>query len=413
LAIYVAVALAFGLGILVDRTGWLPGSPTYPPGDLGKEFDVFWQAWRVVDEHYVDRAAVQPVRMTQGAIRGMLASLGDIGHTTYLTRDELQKEMKKLEGKLEGIGATVTMRNRRPTIVATMPASPARKDGLKPGDVLVEVDGKPVADLPLSQVVQRVRGKPGTVVELRLAREGKTGLLRFRITRAKVSVPAVAWQMLPGVPVADIAIREFGIHADEQLREALGQARQAGARGLIIDVRGNPGGLKEQAVAVTSEFLKGGNVFLEQDAQGRRTEVPVKPGGKATDLPLCVLIDEGTASSAEILAGAIQDHVRGKIVGAKTFGTGTVLRPFVLSDGSAVFLAVTKWLTPNGREIWHKGITPDYPVALPPDGQVFLPEAGVDLDAAALARSKDTQLLKALEVIKKQLGLSTTSDKKD
>src|SRR5262249_53324406 len=150
---------------------------------------------------------------------------------------------------------------------------------------------------------------------------------------------------------------------------------------------GSPGGLKEQAVLVASEFLKGGNVLLERDAEGQQTPVAVKPGGVARDLPLVVLIDEGTASAAEILAGALQDHKRAKLVGTRTFGTGTVLEPFNLSDGSAVLLAVAEWLTPAGRQIWHKGISPDVEVALPAEATALLPEMEAGLNAAALARS--------------------------
>src|SRR5262249_43537718 len=153
------------------------------------------------------------------------------------------------------------------------------------------------------------------------------------IDRAKVDVPDVAWQMLPGTDIAHVAIQSFGEKAGEQLRAALKKVRRRGARALIVDVRGNLGGLKEQAVAVTSEFLTGGIVFIEQDRDGRRIEVPVKKGGIATEIPICVLIDEGTASSSEIFAGAIQDYKRGKLVGMRTFGTGTVLRPFPLTDG--------------------------------------------------------------------------------
>jgi carboxyl-terminal processing protease len=170
--------------------------------------------------------------------------------------------------------------------------------------------------------------------------------------------------------------------------------------GLLIDQRGNPGGLREQAIAVTSEFLKEGNVFLEQDLHGVQTPVPVKAGGIVTDLPVCVLIDEGTASSAEIFAGAIQDQHRGKLVGTRTFGTGTVLQPFELEDGSAVLLAVSQWLTPSGRKIWHQGITPDIEVTLPDGVGALLPEAAGNLDAATLARSEDRQLLRAIEVLR-------------
>jgi carboxyl-terminal processing protease len=395
---------AFAAGVLLDRAGWLPGSAV-PPG-LGRTFG---EAWRLVEQHYVDRSAVKPGRMTDGAIEGMLASLGDVGHTTYATREELQELEQGLKGEMEGIGARVTLREHRPTVMDTVPNSPARAAGLEAGDVIVDVNGKPVASLPLQRVVQMVRGPAGTEVRLRIQREGLSQPLDFTIRRAKVDVPEVAWHLLPGTDVAHLAIHNFGNHADEQLKAALDEARQKGARKLILDVRGNPGGLKDQAVAVTSEFLTSGNVFLMQDVHGQRTPVAVKPGGVAQDIPLCVLIDEGTASSAEIFAGAIQDHHRGKLVGAHTFGTGTVLQPFVLSDGSAVLLAVAEWLTPDGRSFWHKGIPPDIAVSLPPNATVLLPESEDHLDAAALGRSTDTQLLKAIEVLGEKTG--TRQDK--
>jgi carboxyl-terminal processing protease len=398
----VVVLAAFLLGVLAERSGWLPGAYHQPPG-LGRTFEPFWEAWRLVEQHYVDRASVQPKRMTEGAIAGMLDSLGDTGHTTYLTAEELQRLEQSLKGQMEGIGARMTMRKRRPTIVQTMPDSPARAAGLRPGDVLLEVEGKPVDRLPLELIVQQVRGPAGSVVHLRVLREGQARPLDFTIERAKVKVPEVAWQRLPGVPIAHVSILEFGAAADARLKEVLRQVRQEGLKGVLLDLRGNPGGLKEQAVAVTSEFLKDGNVFLEQDAEGRRTPVPVKPGGVAVDLPLCVLIDEGTASSAEILAGALQDHGRAKLVGTRTFGTGTVLQPFDLRDGSAVLLAVAQWLTPKGRQIWHHGIAPDVEVALPEGATILLPESGAELDEAALRRSEDKQLLKALEVLMGQI----------
>jgi carboxyl-terminal processing protease len=386
---------AFAVGVLLDRSGLLPGSPV--PRGLGSTFA---EAWRLVERRYVDRSAVQPARMTDGAIEGMLASLGDVGHTTYVTREELKELQQGLKGELEGIGARVTLRDHQPTIMDTVPNSPARAANLQPGDVILDVNGKSVANLPLQRVVEMVRGPAGTEVRLRLRRKGQAKPIDITIKRAKVDVPEVAWHLLPGVPIAHVAIHNFGNHADEQLKTAIKEAQQQGATKLILDVRGNPGGLKDQAVAVTSEFLTSGNVFIMKDAQGQETPVAVKPGGIAPDIPVCVLIDEGTASSAEILAGALQDHHRAKLVGTHTFGTGTVLEPFPLSDGSAVLLAVAEWLTPNGRSFWHKGIPPDIVVPLPPDATVLLPEAEGNLDASALKNSTDKQLLKAIEVLR-------------
>jgi carboxyl-terminal processing protease len=398
----VLLLLGFAVGVAVDRTGILPGTPPRAPASLGHTFDPFWETWALIDKHYVDRDAIKPVKMTRGAIIGLLASLGDVGHTTYLTADEAKELQRSLEGKLEGIGATVTIRNHQPTILQTVPGSPAQKAGLRPGDVIAQVDGKPVSELPLEQVVRMVRGKPGTTVHLQILRKGAKPL-EFDITRAKVKVPEVAWHLLPGTPIAHLALREFGKGAHDQLIEALKEMRKAGVKGVIVDVRGNPGGLKDQAVKVTSEFLSGGNVFLEQDARGHRTAVPVTGDGRATDLPVCVLIDEGTASSAEIFAGALQDHDRAKLVGTKTFGTGTVLEGFKLSDDSVVLLAVREWFTPRGRQIWHKGIKPDIEVALPEGASMLLPENEADLDAAALATTQDKQLLRALELLQEQL----------
>ncbi|HZU36316.1 MAG TPA: S41 family peptidase, partial [Gemmataceae bacterium] len=293
---------------------------------------------------------------------------------------------------------------KRPTIIYTLPHSPARAAGMKPGDVIEEVDGQDVKSLSLQQLVQHIRGPAGTEVHLKVQRGELPQTVDLHIKRARVDVPDVTWQMLPNVSIAHVAIRNFGEHTDKQLREALEAARKQGAKGVVLDVRGNPGGLKEQAVKVTSEFLKSGEVvFLQKDAKGQTQSIVAEKGGGAADIPLCLLIDEGTASSAEILAGALQDHERGKLIGTRTFGTGTVLGEFRLTDGSAVLLAISEWLTPKGRQIWHQGIAPDIEVALPPDASIVMPETETKLTAEALAHSDDTQLLKAIEVMKKEV----------
>lgn len=404
--VFFLVILAFLAGVWVDRAGWFPGSGGPVPSGLGSTFG---QAWRNVQRYYVDRQAVQPERMTQGAIEGMLASLGDVGHTTYLTAAELKQVQDSLRGRLEGIGARVSMRQDRPTIVNTVPGSPAEKAGLQGGDVLLQVNNKDVVGLSLARVVDLVRGPPGSEVQLRVQRDDQPKALNFAITRAVVKVPEVSWHLLPGLPIAHVALHEFGKDADAQLKRALEQAEEAGAKGIILDLRGNPGGLKDQAVAVTSEFLARGTVFIEQNSQGQRTEVPVAPGGVATKTPLVVLIDRGTASSAEILAGALQDYDRATLVGTRTFGTGTVLKPFLLKDGSAVLLAVAEWFTPKGRQIWHHGIKPNIEVPLPTNAAILLPENETHLTRAALDASTDKQLLKAAAVLQKQLHLEEVS----
>ena len=397
------VILAFAMGVMLERYQLLPGGLAHAPPGVGSTFDIFWEAWNLVDEHYVDRQAIQPLPMTRGAIRGMLASLGDVGHTAYVTPEHFQELKAQLEGHMVGIGAALTMTKNVPTVLYVLPDSPARKAGLMAGDILVQVDHKPVADLSLGEIVNRVRGPEGTTVHLEVLRKGQNKPLEMDIQRAKLSIPEITWHMLPGLPIAHLAIQEFGEKADSQLIQALSEARAQGARALILDVRENPGGLKEQAVAVTSQFLKGGNVFLEKDARGQVKAIPVKPNGHATDITVAVLIDSGTASSAEIFAGALQDHHRGKLIGTKTAGTGTVLQPFPLSDGSEILLAVMLWLTPDGRQIWHKGIEPDIEVTLPAEAQILRPQTETDLTSAQLAQSKDAQLLKAIDVLKEQM----------
>jgi carboxyl-terminal processing protease len=400
----VLVILAFFCGALLGASGVLPWPSGQAPAGVSRTFAPFWQAWRLVKKYYVDPESAQNITMTRGAISGMLASLGDVGHTGYLSPEDVKHMEEQLAGNMEGIGATISVRRRQPTILQTLPDSPARKAGLKPGDILLEVDGKSTADQSLQQVVERVRGPAGTVVRLQVLHAGESVPREISITRARVEIAGVAWGMLPGQPIAHIALREFGENADKNLRAALKGCREKGAKAIILDVRGNPGGLKKQAVAVTSEFLHAGEVvFIEVDRDGNREEVAAIEGDSAAGLLVCVLIDGGTASSAEIFAGALQDHKRAKLVGTRTFGTGTVLKPFPLSDGSAILLAVDKWLTPDGREIWHKGISPDVEVQLPEGADVLLPESGIPLTEERFRKSEDKPLHKAFEMLTKQM----------
>jgi carboxyl-terminal processing protease len=213
--------------------------------------------------------------------------------------------------------------------------------------------------------------------------------------------PTVAWAKVPGQPIAQLSIRDFSATAHDEFQRALQEMTGQGIHGLILDLRGCPGGWRAQAIALASEFLSDGNVLLERDGAGRQTAIPVRPNGHARDLPLCVLVDADTASCAEILAAALQDHDRGTVIGTQTFGAGTLLQPFPLSDGSALLLAVAEWRTPNGRRVWHKGLTPDIEVRLPAGMHRLTPDAVRILDAEALAASEDTQFLTALKELER------------
>ena len=219
------------------------------------------------------------------------------------------------------------------------------------------------------------------------------------IVRADVPIEPVTWTIVPGSKTALIRLEQFSTGAADDMVQALKDARAAGADRIVLDLRGNPGGYVNEAVGVASQFLSSGIVYIERNADGRRKEHEVSPDGVATDLPLVVVVDGNTASSSEIVSGALQDAGRAKIVGETTFGTGTVLGEFALSDGSALRIGTVEWLTPEGRRIWHEGIAPDVPIALP-DGVVPLtPDDVRDLTPAEVDGTQDAQLAKALEVV--------------
>ena len=406
LVLAVLVFGAFGAGIALGSSGWLVQAggalplPAAVAADGGPaEFDTFWQAWDIVHDRFIDRDALDETGLEYGAIRGMIEALGDEGHTVFMTPEELDRRQTDISGTFSGIGALLGIKDSLPVIVAPFDGSPADQAGVAAGDIIMEVDGQDVTAWSLSDIVDSIRGTEGTDVVLTLFRPEEGTSLELAITRGEITVPAATWAMLPGTDVALIRLSRFSANAEEELVAAIRGAEAAGAASLIVDVRNNPGGLLEQAVRVTSHFLKDGNVLQREDAQGHRKAYPVRPGGKATDIPMVVLMNEGSASSAEIFAGAIQDHQRGLIVGETTFGTGTVLEPFVLDDGSGLLLGTSQWLTANGRLIRKQGIDPDVVVELPMGTEFLQPGELQDWTVAELLESEDAQALKALELL--------------
>ncbi|MBI1882037.1 MAG: S41 family peptidase [Chloroflexi bacterium] len=399
LCLLTLTAASFGAGVLFANSDFLkPG--VVRAADQPAEFEVFWQVWNIVQNHFVDREALDPTNLTYGAINGLIAALGDEGHTRFLTPKEVADQQTSISGKFYGIGAHVGVENGLPVIVAPFDGSPADKAGVRAGDIIIEVNGEDVTTLPLNEVVDRIRGEAGTEVTIAVFRPDANQSLEFKIIRAEINIPAALWAMVPGTKVAVIRMTQFSANLNDELVKSINEAKAAGAEQLVVDVRNNPGGLLEQAVKVTSQFLKDGKVLLQEDAQGHRETFEVKPGGIATDLPMVVLINRGSASAAEIFAGAIQDNKRGTVLGETTFGTGTVLQPFELDDGSGLLLGTSQWLTPNGRLIRKHGIEPDVAVDLPVGAALTTPPALEEMTQAELLKSEDSQLLKALEYLK-------------
>jgi carboxyl-terminal processing protease len=282
--------------------------------------------------------------------------------------------------------------------------APAQKAGLEPGDIVVRVAGRSVGGMTPDQVQQLVRGPAGTKVTLALRSPQAAGIRHFKLTRQEIGKSSVTWQVLPGTRIAQVQISAFNTGTSAKLAETLASIQRAGATGLILDLRDNPGGYLSEAVGVASQFLEGGNVVLEKDAKGRVTPQRVEPAGPKCKLPMVVLVNYESASASEIVSGALQDAKRAILVGEKTLGTGTVLTEFQLSDGSALLLAIEEWLTPSGKSIWHQGITPDVAVALPPDANMVSPEASGEISLQQLQASGDQQLLQALELLQGASG---------
>jgi len=368
------------------------------PTSAGANFKLLAEAWNTIERFYVDRKAVNPQKMTYGAISGMVDSLGDTGHSRFLTPQMLKQERNLTRGSFEGIGAEVQMKNGQLVIVAPIDGSPAQQAGLKPGDIILKVDNQEVSGLPMDQAVDRILGPAGTRVKLTILNPKTATTRDLTLVRASITVRSVTSHRLPGTTVVDLRIATFSRGVNEDLRKVLLTIEKEKTTGLILDLRNNPGGLLDEAVSAASQFLSTGNVLLEKNAAGKVYPVPVRSGGVATSLPLVVLINGGTSSGAEIVAGALQDAHRAKLIGEKTFGTGTVLQTFSLSDGSGIMLAIEEWLTPDGHVIWHHGISPDVLVPLPADVTPLIPRAEEGL-TEEFRKGKDVQLLRALDVL--------------
>jgi carboxyl-terminal processing protease len=338
-----------------------PNSESSTSASITKLFAPFWETWQIVHDEYVDQP-VDDTKLMQGAIRGMLNSLGD-AHTAYMDPTEYQDAVAPLTGEqYEGIGAYVDVTGKYLTIVSPMVGSPAEAAGLRPGDEIVAVDGKDVTGTDPSVVLNSVKGPAGTSVILTIQRPGSTSTFDVSITRAKVAPDKVTGKMLDN-NIAYVVLPTFGDNTTAELKSTLTTLMAQNPKGLILDLRGNGGGYLNTAIEVVSQFVGDGVVMYEQEGDGTMNTYNAIPGGLATKIPLVVLVNAGTASAAEITAGAIQDYGRGVLVGVTTYGKGSVQNWVALQDNQgAVRVTVARWLTPKKRQINGVGLTPDYVV---------------------------------------------------
>jgi carboxyl-terminal processing protease len=407
----VFAVLVFAGGVFADRSGSLFGpaaAPTAaassqpaasPSADAASNLALIEQAWHAIQDNYVDAQHLDNKALAYAAIRSMTTAVGDAGHTSFMTAEESKAADQALSGSFVGIGVQVsTDPAGKVTIGSVIPGTPADKAGIRHGDHIVAVDGKTTTGETVDQTVSRVRGPEGQKVTLTIGRAG-TPDFDVTITRRKFDLPLISWSMVPDRKVAIIRLEEFATGATKAVKDAITAAKAQGATSVILDLRSNPGGYVNEAVGVASQFVGDGIVYQAFDRSGKQKDAPVEPGGLWTTGPLVVLTNGDTASSAEIVTGAIQDSKRGQVVGEKTFGTGTVLGRFDLADGSALRIGTERWLTRGGRPIWHEGLEPDAKVALADTVQPLLPDALRDMTAAQLAGSPDLQVLKALELL--------------
>jgi carboxyl-terminal processing protease len=325
----------------------------------------------------------------------MLDTLGDQGHTRFLTPEERKQNQESLSGTYVGIGVTLESKAGDVVVASSIPGSPADEAGVESGDVVVAVDEESVRDDELSQVVDKVRGPEGSRVELTVLRDGKEHV--YNLQRTKLETPVASWVRIPGTDVAQVRLATFSNDSAEKLKQAFEEARAAGARRFILDLRDNPGGDLDQAEEIAGYFLEPGSViYIRKDASGKREEVKVEGSSDHTDAPVAVLVNEGTASSSEIVAGALRDNGRARVIGETTYGTGTVLSEFPLRDGSAILLGVAEWLTPDGDFIRETGIVPDEKVPLGEGARPLTPGEAQNLSKGEILE-RDAQLRRAFE----------------
>jgi carboxyl-terminal processing protease len=342
-------------------------------GGGGGDYAILDEIEDILGEDFVNPEAVQPELLERGAINGAIASLGD-SHTVYISPADYQNGVNFISGTFEGIGANVDQdpTTGEITIVAPFRGSPAEDAGVLPGDVILGVDGESTEGWSVNDAVQVIRGPDGTDVVLTV-RHSDRSVEDITVTRGTITIPTVFSHEVKdenGEVVPDLAyleISQFTNETVEDLGNELTRVRDEGYSGLILDLRRNPGGGLDATVAVADMFLESGTILTQVDREGNEIVYEANPGGQFTDLPVVLLVSNGSASGSEVLAGALRDHGRAQIVGQQTFGKGSVNHIRELSNGGALYVTIARWLTPNGTLIEGVGLTPDVPIEQTPE----------------------------------------------
>ena len=362
------VTVIFSSGFLIGRFSIIVNKQSFLDSskpELAGLLKPYFEAWDLVHEKFINQS-VNNIDLMRGSIRGMVKGLGD-PNSTYMDPDEYRRYNTPLEGEYTGIGAFVDTSGDYLTIISTVPDSPAEKAGIKSGDVIIGIDSKDMKGIHPELVQKQLLGPLGTKITLTIARNGQSSPLKFELTRTMIDLPSISSEMING-NIAYIRLIQYSSDTDEEFRNAFKKLMHSNPIGLILDLRGNTGGYENTAIQITSEFMKNGIALIEENKDGSRKEYPILGNGIALQIPLVVLVNKGTASAAEITAGAVQDYQRGLLVGTTTYGKGTIQSWIPLQDDNgAIRITVARWLTPKGRTVDKNGLTPDYIVELSED----------------------------------------------
>ncbi|MGA2158769.1 MAG: S41 family peptidase [Dehalococcoidia bacterium] len=369
LSILLAVAvLAMSLPMLGCESKWtISNADNQTLQGLPSQFSEISQAYQILQQYYVNSKSLDPTKLLQGAIKGMVAAVGD-NYTVYFPPEIYKSTEIEYTGVYQGIGAYIGQKDNQIIVIAPIPGSPAEAAGIKAGDAILKIDGQTTDQMTPDEVSLKIRGPAGTKVALTLGRKDVKDPIELTITRMDVNVASVTSKMYD--QIAYIRITQFILPTTDDFQKALQSSLDKGAKGIILDLRDNPGGILDQAVDVASEFLLRGIVVKVVDKDGKETVFRVKPGGLALNVPLIVLVNGNSASASEIVAGALQDNGRAKLAGTQTYGKASVQNIIRLEDGGAIKVTVAHYYTPNGKLISGTGLAPDYPSDLKDDDLV-------------------------------------------
>jgi len=372
----------FGLGVWFGK-GQV-ACDVCAPEDL--DFSLFWETWRVIERKFVDKASINVQDMVYGAISGMVNSLGD-PYTVFMEPDDTKRFIEDVKGSFEGVGMEVGIKNNQLTVIAPLEGTPAQKAGLRAGDAIVKVDGELTSDMTVDEAVNRIRGARGTEVVLTIFRKDWEEEREVKIVRGVIEVPSLKWELLADDNIAYLHLYHFTEKAAYDFRKAAIEILESPANKVILDLRNNPGGYLEVAQDIAGWFLKSGEVVVIEDfGEGKEQKLYKAEGnGLLGSYSLVVIINEGSASGSEILAGALRDNLGVKLIGESSFGKGSVQELEKLKGGSSLKITIAKWLTPKGELIIDKGLEPD---------------VKVEITEEDVAAEKDPQLDKAIEIIK-------------